>query len=581
MRLPIYATLLSYTFCSTHLGHAQTFGWSRHLAGPAEEIYDDMALAPNGDVLLVGYFYETVDFDPGTGEVNLSAQGFEDAFIQRLTSTGELVWAKRIGGSLSDKAVGVAADGQGNIWVTGAFQGTVDLDPGTGTQNFNSVAGSSDPFLLKLDESGEFLWAGKVGGPEFDEPADLGVAANGDAYVCGFFSEGMDIDPGTAVQVEQSAGGQDIFLFKVNNAGALQWGVAMGGADGDLGLGLAVDGPGNVYVTGSYSDGADLDPGTGVLELSSEGGWDILTMKLNAQGVTQWAKGVGGPENFDNGYSIAVDAEGNVITTGSFFTTIDLDPGPGQFNVVPSNDFTDDVFVQKLDLDGNFLWGGALVGPGAGLGYSVALEPTGGVVLSGYFFGSFDLDPDPLGTFILTPDCPTDFAGTYFARLSSEGDFVSGGQFAGAATLQAHNSVCDTDGNLYFAGHVERAESDPGYEYDMDPGSGEFPLVAEAFRDGYVLKLNATTSGVAPVAAATGVALAPNPARNEVAITVPAELRDASYVVLDATGRSVLAGAIGQPRTTLATSSLSAGTYTVRVDALGKTVHSQKLVLLR
>ena len=107
----------------------------------------------SGNVYSTGYFYDTQDFDSGEGTANLTAVGSNDVFISKLNSSGNLVWAKSIGGTDSDSGLSIAVDSSGNIYTTGVFNGTADFDPGAGTLNITSLGGE-DVFVLKLNSLG-------------------------------------------------------------------------------------------------------------------------------------------------------------------------------------------------------------------------------------------------------------------------------------------------------------------------------------------------------------------------------------------------------------------------------------------
>src|SRR3954451_3420972 len=108
-------------------------------------------------------------------------------------------WAKQMGGEGANAAGGsIAVDAAGNVYTTGDFSGTADFDPGAGTANLTSAAGSADVFVSKLDGSGNFVWARRLGGSDLD--AGEGVAVDGQGNVCttGIFSGTADFDPGAA-----------------------------------------------------------------------------------------------------------------------------------------------------------------------------------------------------------------------------------------------------------------------------------------------------------------------------------------------------------------------------------------------
>ncbi|SVD84029.1 uncharacterized protein METZ01_LOCUS436883, partial [marine metagenome] len=94
-----------------------------------------VAVDSSGNVYTTGWFYNTVDFDPGAGTANLTADSGYDVFVSKLDSSGDLVWAKNFGGTEYAKGFSVAVDSSGNVYTTGDFRGTVDFDPGAGTAN--------------------------------------------------------------------------------------------------------------------------------------------------------------------------------------------------------------------------------------------------------------------------------------------------------------------------------------------------------------------------------------------------------------------------------------------------------------
>jgi len=113
---------------------------------------------------------------------------------------------------------------------------------------------------------------------------------------------------------------------------------------------------------------------------------------LDTNGDLVWARSMGGTGD-DGGWGIAVDGAGNVYTTGEFRLTVDFDPGPGSFNL--SSEGGLDIFVSKLDANGDFIWARAMGGSGNDLGWSIAVDGTGNVYTTGDYAAIADLDPGP------------------------------------------------------------------------------------------------------------------------------------------------------------------------------------------
>ncbi len=317
------------------------FVWAKSIGGAYQDNGSSIALDGSGNVYTTGYFFGTVDFDPGAGVFNLTSAGNYDIFISKLDASGNFVWANAMGGPNYDYGYSIAIDGSGNVYTTGDFDGTADFDPGAGV--FNLTSGYYDIFISKLDASGNFVWAKAMGGASFDRGSSIALDGSGNVYTTGNFSGTADFDPGAGVFNLTDAGYGDIFISKLDASGNFVWAKAMGCADPNGGSSIALDGSGNVYTTGYFVGTVDFDPGAGVF-ITSAGLEDIFISKLDASGNFVWANAMGGADS-DYGYSIALDGSGNVYTTGCFFGTADFDPGAGVANLTSAGNY--DIFVAK------------------------------------------------------------------------------------------------------------------------------------------------------------------------------------------------------------------------------------------
>ena len=176
-------------FCFTTFSYAQqaNFEWAKSFGGTSTDQGYSIALDSSGNVYTTGRFQGTADFDPGAGTNNLTAQGDYDVFIQKLDPSGNFLWAKSFGGTSYDVGYSIALDASGNIYTTGLFGGTVDFDPGAGTNNL-TAQGNFDVFIQKLDPSGNFLWAKSFGGTSYDVGYSIALDASGNIYTTGYFS---------------------------------------------------------------------------------------------------------------------------------------------------------------------------------------------------------------------------------------------------------------------------------------------------------------------------------------------------------------------------------------------------------
>jgi hypothetical protein len=358
--------------------------WAKNIGSYVDRVGNSIAVDASGNVYATGTFGGTVDFDPGDGIYNLT--GPNDIFIMKLDSSGNFVWAKNMGNNYDyvNEGVSIALDVTGNVYTTGYFGGTIDFDPGAGT-NYLTANGTSDIFISKLNNTGDFVWARNMSGPR-GEGSSIAVDLLGNVYTTGYFEGTTDFDPGAGTYNLTSTTYDDIFISKLDASGNFVWAKQIGAAASDHGNSITLDLYGHVYTTGSITGTADFDPGPGTYTITTVGG--IFVSKLDTAGNFIWAKKMGQPSS--DAMSVTTDSLGNVYTTGHFSLTVDLDPGVAKYYA--SSAGNDDIFISKLDSSGNFVWAGVMGGTLADYGNSVAVAGSN-VYVTGSFQGTADFDP--------------------------------------------------------------------------------------------------------------------------------------------------------------------------------------------
>ena len=463
-------------------GQQPTLAWAKSMGNSSYNYGLSVTTDYAGNVYTTGYFEGTTDFNPGPGVYNITSISGNDIFVSKLDAAGNFVWAKSMGGIDYEQGNSIAVDAVGNVYVTGRFYKTVDFDPGPGIYNLTSSSQRTDIFILKLDTFGNFVWAKSMGGYEFDDANSVVLDVAGNIYLTGGFGGTVDFDPGNAVYNLTSNGGSDVFVLKLSNSGNFVWAKNMGGAStvgGDGGSSLAVDATGNVYITGSYYGMADFDPGPGNYTLTSHGNSnDAFVCKLNPSGDFVWAKSMGGISD-EYSYSIGLDALGNIFTIGSFQSTADFDPGTGTFNLASKGQ--QDIFVLKLNNQGNFLWAKDIGGIGGEEGLALALDSKGSVYITGDFQNTVDFDPG-VSVFNIQPKGGYDI---FIAKYDSLGNFVFASSVGGdSSTVVISRSIAlDAIGNIHTTGFYYPVA-------DFDPGNGVYNLTTTAYGTIFVLKLN-------------------------------------------------------------------------------------------
>src|SRR5690606_5167968 len=162
------------------------------------------------------------------------------------------------------------------------------------------------------------------------------------------------------------------------------------GSGQDVGMSIALDATGNIYATGFFEGITDFNPGDGTHYLISNENASVFILKLNKHGYFHWAKQMGGIE-WDQGNSIVVDDYGDIYTTGHFQGEVQFGLGPEAFVLTSAGN--EDVFIQKLNTHGNFVWVKQMGGAGTDEGMSIAVDDLGNIYTTGYFENSVDFDP--------------------------------------------------------------------------------------------------------------------------------------------------------------------------------------------
>jgi hypothetical protein len=248
-----------------------------------------------------------------------------------------------------------------------------------------------------------------------------------------------------------------------------------GGTESEFSADLTVDDLGNSYLVGSFRGTADFDPGPGVFILTSAGQADSFVVRLDAVGRLVWARSFGGT-NSDLTTGVAVDAARNVYVVGSFFGTVDFDPGAGSFPLTSAG--VRDGYIVKLDAVGNLVWARQLAGIDS-LGIeSIAVDRGGNVCVVGHFQGTADLDPGPG----FAPRTSAGDDDAFVVKLDTDGTFASAGSIGGSAQDVA--AAVDDAGAAYVAGRFQ-------FTADFDPGPGEVSLTSTGAGDNFMAKIDA------------------------------------------------------------------------------------------
>jgi hypothetical protein len=366
-------------------------------------------------------------------------------------ATLDHAWSRHFGSTDVDRGIAVAVDGLGNVFVTGAFTGTVDFGGGDLVS-----AGLADIFVAKYNAAGVHEWSKSFGGTSNDFSGSIAVDNAGNVLLTGYFNGTVDFGGGDLV----SAGGLDVFVVKYSSAGVHQWSKRFGSIGDDYGFGVAVDGSGAVAVTGYFSGTVDFGGG----DLVAAGGIDISVAKYNSAGVHQWSHGFGDGSS-DSGRAIAVDGAGNVVVTGQFAGTVNFGGG----NLVAAGDI--DVFVAKYNSAGTHQWSERFGGTTADLALSLATDALADVLVAGFFQGTADFGGGELMS--------AGSSDIFVAKYNSAGGHQWSQRFGSISSDQGNSVTVDASGHVSLAGF---------FQDTVDFGGGD--LVSAGSADIFVARFN-------------------------------------------------------------------------------------------
>jgi hypothetical protein len=356
----------------------------------------------------------------------------------------------------------VTTDGSGNIVMAGYFQGSANFGGGTLTS-----AGGYDMVIAKYSADGTQLWSKRFGGTGDEFVKRVAVDGSGNVLVAGNFRGTTDLGSGPLT----SSGGLDMFVAKYSASGEFVWAKRFGSANGDDSAnGLAVDAGGNVIVTGYFT----ATVGFGGATLSAPYlGINTFLAKFSPTGAHLWSQSF---VSYASAYaiSVAVDANDNVLMAGYFLNDINL--GAGTLSTRGGSD----AFVAKFSSSGTHVWSKSFGGTTADQAIGIAADPSGNVVVLGFFSNSADFGAGALTT-----------AGgwdTFVVKYSATGAYLWAKSFNAPGNYDMPRSLAvDRNGNTVISGN---------FTSTIDLGGGLLSAVVTGMQSMFVAKYSSSGAHV-------------------------------------------------------------------------------------
>lgn len=479
--------------------YAQDFENAMYLDGQGGGNGRDIVTDSNHDVIAVGAFWSTADFDPGPSMFTLSSNGNSDAYVAKYDSSLNLIWAFSISGALGVDARSVTVDSNNNIYVTGEFSGMVDFDPTT--NNSWLTANGNEIFVAKYNQNGQLQWAFKISNTQLHPWHEIESDPTGNIYLIGMFDGLANFDPrGTGFN--KLASGSDIFVASYDSGGYLRWVFDLDPASNGSGgrcTGLSLDNNGHFVISGYFSLALEFSTPQGILTLTAPSNQSGFIAKYDTAGTFQWVRQTAG--GYAQPYAVAIDDSNNIYFAGRFGGQVDFDltPTSSLYNITgPSGQG----FLSKFSPTGTHINTVATQKP---LGQypsvidirNIKVNENGDVFATGNFGEVIDLDPSSNTAVIAS----TNGQDCFVARYNSNLDHISSFNIGPGENERGEQVHLDDFGNLYLIGQFQ-------LQCDFDPSPASFSFTISSGSTMFLAKYS-QCSGVSglPILSATSTEL--------------------------------------------------------------------------
>jgi len=401
-------------------GQNESFVWGKTFSSSGDATSKSIIKDNFGNLYITGSFKNSISF----GTITLTSKGKEDIYVTKLDADGNAIWAKSFGGSGSDEGSVLLQNQEGQLYLGGNFEESMTL----GNDTFTS-SGYQDIFVAKLSETGNVMWGRSGGGLYYDTISDMYLDSSNNVVIGARFLGNIVFNNISLT----SKGDYDFFVAKMNPSGEINWAKSYGGEGDDYARSLTLDEQNNIYVTG-YIGGKTT---FGSVTYSVNGISDIFVLKMDQSGNIIWSKKTGGV-GYDEGTKIIKDKNGQIYFAGYFAGTAVFG------NQTLTSAGVPDVFISRIDKDGNFLW--TVRAGGANVDIPRSMVSTD----SGYLFvGGIFTDIATFGAFTLTG--VGNYSSNFVTKLNAtNGEFLWADAIRGSRVTSGGMML--NDNNLYLNG---------------------------------------------------------------------------------------------------------------------------------
>jgi hypothetical protein len=477
MLLVLFFMLIS----SINQAQSLEWDWVRNAEGSSYIAGEGVATDFEGNVFITGSFEDpTITFGMTTLSNSDATGNSLDIFIVKYDKTGDVVWAKSLGGSKSDYVKTIVSDVDGNVYIAGSFRSpSFALE----TTTLNNL-GYSDMFIIKYDNNGNEVWAIRAGGEDSEEVLKIKIDDSKNVLIAGNFrSKTFSFLSAT---LDNNEGNENIFLGKIDEKGNLIWVQSFKGNSSNQSIELDKDG--NIYMTGYYGSTITF----GSQDFTSNGTYDIFLLKCKSDGGVVWVNSIGGISD-DVVYDVTSDKNGNIYITGAFVSP-SIAIGSTTFIKIGETDF----LILKFDPDGNLIWGkNEGKNNSYGEGRCVAIDKMGNLIIT----GTFRSTDKSFGPYTLFNNGESGSEDIFFLKYSEGGNLLMAKSIGGIKSDIVNNLTKDLNGNFYLIGSF----------FSPSLSFGSSTLINDGYLNFYVAKLFGDNASIVGEVKNSFLQVYPNP----------------------------------------------------------------------
>ncbi|MBK7130900.1 MAG: T9SS type A sorting domain-containing protein [Crocinitomicaceae bacterium] len=433
--------------CLNSISQLPSSDWTIQIGGSGDQEGNDLVYDMDGNLYVIGVFFDTVDFDPGPAENILISSSYNSGFVAKYDSSGNYVWAKQFEGDGYEHPMSIAVDNSSNVYIGGYFSGdSIDLDPGLPAHVFYTQ-GDGDIFIVKLSSAGNLIWAEQFAGTGAEYLSSITLDTQANLYATGHFQNTVDFDPSPDDSTLTGGGmfNSSMFILKLDSALNFIWVDQVTSSNWVSGYSICLK-DSLIIITGDLDGTADFDPGVGSFNLVGSGLENVFLLKIDTAGMFNNAISISSNNVIDN-HAVVIDTAFNVIISG-------LISGSGEFDPVSTAgdyfdvDLVGDLYIAKYDLDFNFIW---LVGAGSSTAtsraFAVETDSAGNIYSTGYFGGLVDFDPGSGQV-----EISADTGAIFLLKLDQNGNYLDVEQIGTGGFEEGRSLALDTHGEIAMTG---------------------------------------------------------------------------------------------------------------------------------